>query len=286
MPENKAAWLVARQDVLHVGEAPFPEPEASEIVVRNHAVAVNPVDWMVPFLGRLRVFPWIKRPFILGSDLAGKVVAVGASVTEVKVGDRVLAMAVGACKQCNRAAEGPFQNYTIVLPRLATVIPDDVSYAEAAVVPLGITTAACGLFQRDLLALELPSAFRKPRDAWVIIWGGATSVGSNAIRLARPDHGLAQELRLCKITRRGLCLRLQEQGRCSRYRRGVARQGRRRRACDRSRVGAAMPRHPLALSRPEIHRELQRGCAFRHPGRGATDQPLGHPEGAFVDGAR
>jgi NADPH:quinone reductase-like Zn-dependent oxidoreductase len=184
MPINTAAWLVAGQDVLQVGEAPFPDPGTGEIVVRNHAVAVNPVDWIIPFLGPLRLFPWIKRPFILGSDLAGEVVAVGPGVTEVKVGDRVLAMAAGACKQRNRAAEGAFQNYTIVLPRLTTIIPDDVPYSDAAVVPLGITTAACGLFQSDLLALELPSASSKPRDQWVIIWGGSTSVGSNAIQLA------------------------------------------------------------------------------------------------------
>jgi NADPH:quinone reductase-like Zn-dependent oxidoreductase len=184
MSKNEAAWLVEKRDVLQVREAPDPEPGAGEIVVRNHVVAVNPVDWIVPFLGPLRLFPWIKRPFILGSDLAGEVVAVGAGVAEVKVGDRVLAMAAGACKQRNRAAEGAFQNYTIVLPRLTTVLPDDVSYAEAAAIPLGIMTAACGLFQKDLLALDLPSAHPKPRDEWVIVWGGATSVGSNAIQLA------------------------------------------------------------------------------------------------------
>ena len=184
MPNNEAAWLLAKHDTLQVGEAPYPEPGTDEIVVRNHAVAVNPVDWIVPYLGGLPMFPWIKRPFVLGSDLAGEVVAVGRGVTETKVGDRVLAMAAGASKQRNRAAEGAFQAYTIVLPRLTTVIPDHLPFVEAAVVPLGLTTAACGLFQSDLLALELPSATSKARNQWVIIWGGSTSVGSNAIQLA------------------------------------------------------------------------------------------------------
>jgi NADPH:quinone reductase-like Zn-dependent oxidoreductase len=102
----------------------------------------------------------------------------------VKPGDRVLAMAAGAGKTRNSAAEGAFQAFTIVLPRLTTLIPDQLSYAEAAVIPLGVTTAACGLFQSDLLALELPTAIRKARDQWVIVCGGATSVGSNAIQLA------------------------------------------------------------------------------------------------------
>lgn len=183
MPTNEAAWLVAKHARLRVGPAPYPEPGAGEIVVRNHAVAVNPVDWMKPFIGDL-AFGWIKYPFVLGSDLAGEVVAVGAGVTEVKVGDRLLAMAAGSVKDRNRASEGAFQAYTVVLPRLTTVIPDSVSYTEAAVIPLGATTAACGLFQKDLLALDLPTAGSARKDQWVIIWGGATSVGCNAIQLA------------------------------------------------------------------------------------------------------
>ena len=183
MPKNEAAWLVTKHAPLEVKEAPYTEPGAGEVLVRNHAVAINPVDWMLQYLGSL-AFGWIKYPFVLGSDIAGEVVAVGSGVTAVKVGDRVLAMAGGSAKQRNRASEGAFQAYTIVLERLTTVIPGHLSYAEAAVIPLGVTTAACGLFQSDLLALELPSANPKPRDKWVIIWGGATSVGSNAIQLA------------------------------------------------------------------------------------------------------
>jgi len=183
MPKNEAAWVVAQGKPLEVKDAPYTEPAAGEILVKNHAVAVNPVDWMIPYLGRL-LFSWIRYPFVLGSDLAGEVVAVGSGVTEVKVGDRVLAMAAGFAKQRNRAAESAFQSYTIVLPRLTTIIPETMSYVDAAVIPLGVTTAACGLFQRDLLALELPTAKPKARDHWVIIWGGATSVGCNAIQLA------------------------------------------------------------------------------------------------------
>jgi len=183
MPKNEAAWLAVKHQPLQVKAAPYTEPKAGEILVKNHAVAINPVDWMLQYVGSL-AFGWIKCPFVLGSDLAGEVVAVGSGVTEVKVGDRVLAMAAGSVKQRNRAAEGAFQAYTIVLPRLTTVIPDHLSYAQAAVIPLGVTTAACGLFQRDLLALELPSANPKTRDQWVIVCGGATSVGSNAIQLA------------------------------------------------------------------------------------------------------
>jgi len=183
MPNNQAAWLPSKTEPLKVGPAPYVEPGPGEVLVRNHAVAINPVDWMLQYAAGL-AFNWIRLPFVAGSDLAGEVAAVGAGVSEVKVGDRVLAMAAGGVKQRNRASEGAFQAYSIVLPRLTTVIPDQVTYAEAAVVPLGITTAACGLFQKDLLALDLPTASPPDRDQWVIIWGGATSVGCNAIQLA------------------------------------------------------------------------------------------------------
>jgi NADPH:quinone reductase-like Zn-dependent oxidoreductase len=184
MTKNEAAWLVAAHKTLEVGPAPYTEPQGGEVLVRNHAVAINPVDWMMPIVGQ-RLFKWLRFPFIVGSDIAGEVVAIGSGVTEVKVGDRVLAFAAGMCQSRNRASEGAFQRYSIVLPRLTTNIPDTLSYEQACVVPLGLLTAACGLFQKDALGLELPTMDSQPRDQWVILAGGATSVGCNAIQLAK-----------------------------------------------------------------------------------------------------
>ncbi|MCJ1252160.1 hypothetical protein MMC30_009399 [Trapelia coarctata] len=61
-----------------------------------------------------------------------------------------------------------------------------MSYEEASVLPLGLSTAACGLFQKDQLALQYPSVPRPktPTGKTLLIWGGATSVGYNAIQLA------------------------------------------------------------------------------------------------------
>ena len=101
MSRNQAAWPVAKHSPLRVKDAPYPAPGPGEIVVENNAVAVNPVDWMKPYVGDL-AFRWIEYPFVLGSDLAGKVVEVGSGVSDLHVGDRVLAMAAGACKQRNR----------------------------------------------------------------------------------------------------------------------------------------------------------------------------------------
>src|ERR1700748_2533769 len=111
MPKNMAAWAVALQQTLVVTDAPYTEPADGEVVVRNHAVAVNPVDWIIPVMGT-RLFKWLKFPLIGGYDLAGEVVAVGAGVSEFKPGDRVLAGAVGLAETRNRNAESAYQLYT------------------------------------------------------------------------------------------------------------------------------------------------------------------------------
>jgi NADPH:quinone reductase-like Zn-dependent oxidoreductase len=70
---------------------------------------------------------------------------------------------------------------------MASPIPDDLSFEKAVVVPLGLSTAACGLFQEaPFLGLQLPTEpARKPTGETVLIWGGASSVGSNGIQLAK-----------------------------------------------------------------------------------------------------
>ena len=67
---------------------------------------------------------------------------------------------------------------------MAAPIPDAMSYESAAVLPLAVSTAACGLFQKDHLALQHPSVPPKPTGKTLLVWGGSTSVGSNAIQLA------------------------------------------------------------------------------------------------------
>jgi NADPH:quinone reductase-like Zn-dependent oxidoreductase len=182
-PINRAAWLPAKHGAITLGPAPYTPPKADELVVRNRALGINPVDWMTVPLGDL-FFPWLRYPFVLGSDVAGEVVAVGDAVSRFKVGDRVLGHAVGAEKGRNRPEEGAFQSYTVLLERMASAIPETLDYETAAVLPLGLSTAARALFQRDHLALRYPTDRAKPTGKTLLVWGGSTSVGSNAIQLA------------------------------------------------------------------------------------------------------
>jgi NADPH:quinone reductase-like Zn-dependent oxidoreductase len=183
MLDNIALWLPAKRASLEVRPAPYSQPGAGEIVVRVRATAVNPMDRLMPTIGDL-ITPYITYPFVLGSDVAGEVVELGRGVDRFSIGDRVLGHAVGSDKARNRAAEGAFQLYVVLLAHMTSPLPDDVAFEDATVLPLGLSTAACGLFQRDYLALNPPSVSPEPTGKTLLVWGGSTSVGTNAIQLA------------------------------------------------------------------------------------------------------
>ena len=184
MPTNRAAWIPADKQQFEVGEAPYPTPGPNEIVVRNRAVAINPVDWILQSQGTGMGFRWIKFPFIFGNDIAGEVVQIGNKVTRFKVGDRILGQAMATDQKINNAAYGAFQLYPIILEQVASPIPDHLSFDSASVLPLGFTTAVAGLFEKNQLGLGYPQLEPERKEKAVLIWGGSTSVGCNAIQLA------------------------------------------------------------------------------------------------------
>ena len=186
MSQNSAAVLRSARSALVVGPVPMPEPAPDEVVVRVRAVAVNPVDWIVQGTGSV-TYRWLRSPAVLGSDVAGEVVSVGSEVTRFSVGDRVFGLATGTDRGRDPMHEGAFQEHTALLERLTAPIPSGVSDAEAAVLPLGASTAACALFQPGHLGLAMPGdeQRREGDRGVVVVWGGSTSVGMNAVQLAR-----------------------------------------------------------------------------------------------------
>ncbi|RYF03594.1 MAG: Zn-dependent oxidoreductase, partial [Oxalobacteraceae bacterium] len=170
---NNALWLAAKQAPFTVAKAPYTAPRGREVVVRTRAVALNPFDRHLQTIGALAC-PWLHYPMVVGHDLAGDVVEVGEGVTRFQPGDRVLGLAGGVDKGRNRAAEGAFQDYVVLLDHMMTPLPAALSYTQASVLPLGLSTAACALFQDDFLALAPPRVQRQPRDETVIVWGGST----------------------------------------------------------------------------------------------------------------
>lgn len=179
-----ALWLLTPKGPFEVRSSPPPVPGPGEVVVRVRAVAINPIDAIIGPFRRL-VTPWVRYPTVIGSDVAGEIADVGARVTRLRRGDRVLGYAAGQERARNSSAEGGFQRYVTVLERVCTPIPDSLSFERAAVLPLGISTAAAGLFEVDQLGLPLPSVTMDRVNDVVVVWGASTSVGCNAVQLAR-----------------------------------------------------------------------------------------------------
>jgi NADPH:quinone reductase-like Zn-dependent oxidoreductase len=187
---NQAAWLPAEKaNPLQVGPAPYTHPGPGQLVIRNSAVAINPVDWQKQLLGDM-ILGYIRYPFILGGDVAGTVIEVGPGVTRFRVGDRVVGAAAGIAEAGNNPAEGGFQLYTVLREHLVAPVPGHVSYEQACVIPLTLCTAAYGMFHDEFLGLDMPTVPRRGKYAGegkvraVIITGGSTSLGSNAILMA------------------------------------------------------------------------------------------------------
>ncbi|KAF1964284.1 GroES-like protein [Bimuria novae-zelandiae CBS 107.79] len=176
--------MLGPKQKLQVKEAPYPLPGPGEVVVRNRAVAINPIDWIQQDQGTAFAFGWIKYPFIFGNDVAGELVVIGDQVTRLRVGDRVTGQAHAVDKHFNNAAYGAFQLYTILLDRNTSEIPGSVSLEAVSVHPLALTTAAAGLFEKDQLKLDYPQLKPKPTGKTLLVWGGSTSVGCNAIQLS------------------------------------------------------------------------------------------------------
>lgn len=184
MKRHVVMQLSEKRADLTIAHATDAVPGPDQIAVRVRAVAVNPFDRYIQAMGDV-IAGYLTYPVILGSDVAGEVVGVGDAVTRFRIGDRVLGHAAGLEKSRNNPAEGAFQERVLLLDHMASPIPDHLSFEQAAVLPLGLSTAACGLFQKDFLGLSAPQLNPGSTGEVIIVWGGSTSVGSNAIQLAR-----------------------------------------------------------------------------------------------------
>lgn len=173
MADNFAAWIpAAKAKQMEVRSAPMGVPRSNQILVKNHALAINPIDVK---LQDFAVYP-LTYPTILGQDVAGEVVAIGPEVTRYKVGDRVIGTTAGFSSK-DDTAKG-FQKFSILENDLSAQIPAEMPFQQAVVLPLAVTTAASALFQKEFLNLQHPAEpAQQPTGSVALVWGGASSVG-------------------------------------------------------------------------------------------------------------
>ncbi|KAJ3454748.1 hypothetical protein MRS44_013348 [Fusarium solani] len=179
MLENQAAWILApTANPLVVRDAPKPTPEPGQVVIRSQVIALNPVEWKVQDFD----FFHNKYPLILGADVGGIIEEVRENVTHLQKGQRVIGYCMGL--GVNDPRFGAYQKYPLVYETLVSPVPDNLSLTQAVVLPLAITTASVSLYHPAHLNFPLPQKNPVDNGKTVLIWGGASSVGSTAIQLA------------------------------------------------------------------------------------------------------
>lgn len=155
-------------DVLELREVDTPTPGEGEVLVRVRAASVNARDWHFmrgdPYFARLAI--GLNRPKepVRGTDFAGTVEAVGAGVTDVKPGDEVYG-----------EHEGAFAEYVAAPQAVVAAKPADLTFEQAAAMPLAANTALVGLRDAGQVA-----AGQK-----VLINGASGGVGTFAVQLAK-----------------------------------------------------------------------------------------------------
>jgi NADPH:quinone reductase-like Zn-dependent oxidoreductase len=162
----KAAYIeqFGGPEVVKYGDLPDPSAGAGQIVVDAFAASVNGADWKV----RVGHHGQQKFPLVLGRDFSGVVSAVGAGVTDLRIGDEVFGV-------LELGREGAYAEKVFIAASLAAKKPSSVSHVDAAALALTGLTALCSV--EDALKLKSGET--------ILIQGGAGGVASFAIQLAK-----------------------------------------------------------------------------------------------------
>src|SRR5256885_3514443 len=160
-------------DVLQLKEVARPTPKDNEVLVQVHAASVNAAELHLlrgkPFLMRLMGFGFlIPKHTILGAAMAGRVEAVGRNVTQLQPGDEIF----GDLTKCGW---GAFAEYVCASEDALVLKPANVTFEQAAAVPLAAVTALQGLRAKGQI---------KPGQK-VLIYGASGGVGTFAVQLAK-----------------------------------------------------------------------------------------------------
>lgn len=110
------------------------------------------------------------------------VVKVGPEQKRFKEGDKVFSFVPIFHNKGGITDFGGFQQYTLTGEATTALLPENTSFDCASTIPLALSTASDGLF--GFFGLDIPSGKAQAKDEWLLVWGGASSVGQFAIQFA------------------------------------------------------------------------------------------------------
>ncbi|TVY37673.1 Trans-enoyl reductase, partial [Lachnellula subtilissima] len=150
----------------------IPVPQRGSMLVRVHAVAINPHD--------AKIIDYSHTPGSLGGcDFAGTVAKLGEGVTRFKEGDRVLAVSFGS--DALDKSKGAFAEFALAEEDISCHIPEAFSFTQACSIGLSMATAGLALFQAPGLELSMKGGMGQT----VLVSGGATATGTMATQLLK-----------------------------------------------------------------------------------------------------
>lgn len=159
-------------DVLQLKEVEKPTPKENEVLVKVQAASANPADWHLmraePFLARLENGLFKPKITKLGADVAGRVEAVGKSVSQFQAGDDVFG-------ELPLNVLGSFAEYVCASEDALALKPARLTFEQAAAVPLAAFTALQGLRDKGQI---------QPGQK-VLINGASGGVGTFAVQIAK-----------------------------------------------------------------------------------------------------
>ncbi|KAH7929907.1 GroES-like protein [Leucogyrophana mollusca] len=179
MTTQIALWL--DNGKFTIGPKDIEHPGPGEVLIRNVAAGLNPIDWKIRDHGFFMVKEY---PAVIGEEGAGVVEEIGVGVTNLIKGDKVFYQSF----MTNRCTT--FQQFSIIPADLAGKVPDVITLEQAASISIGIAPAALAFYGQRPQGFEyLPPWEDGGKDKYsrqpIIIMGGASSLGQYAIQLAR-----------------------------------------------------------------------------------------------------
>ena len=168
--ESNYLYKIRRPEVLQIKEIEKPFPKDNEVLVKVYAASLNDWDWGLltgDFINRLLNGLLKPKKKILGSDIAGRIEAVGKNVTQFKTGDEVYGDLSGQW--------GGFAEYVCAPEKALALKPASMSFDEAAAIPQAAMLAVQGLIDKGKIQTGQK----------LLINGAGGGVGSFAVQIAK-----------------------------------------------------------------------------------------------------